>query len=133
MDGTLWYAPKDTRPISIVNTDTRLIANVFRNTLTRFADKKCGPEQKGFLTKRYLLENVVDVDIESRRSYLKGQDWTFVLIDLTAAFPSFGHEYMFRTLKRQGVPDSFINAIQKLYLKNEKSLNWVVRLAKHLP
>jgi hypothetical protein len=119
VDGTMWYAPKDTRPISIVNTDNRLIANVFRNTLTNFADKTCAPEQRGFLTKRYLLENVVDVDIEARRMYLKGRDGTLILIDLTAAFPSLGREYMFRTLKTQGVPDSFINAIGKLYTNNK--------------
>ena len=39
VDGVKWYAPKDTRPLSVTNTDNRIIANLFRLPLAEFASK----------------------------------------------------------------------------------------------
>ena len=67
VDGTKWFSPKDTRPISIVNADNRIIANVFRKVLAGFAERVCSKDQRGFLNNRFLLVNKVDTDFEARR------------------------------------------------------------------
>lgn len=92
-DGTKWFAAKDTRPISIVNADNRIIANLFRNVLASFANRICGKEQRFFLLHRYLLENVIEIDFEARKMYIQGGKGAMLLIDLTAAFPSLSHDY----------------------------------------
>ena len=71
VDGTKWFAPKDTRPILIVDADNRILANLFRICLAISADKICGPEQRVFLGRRRLLDNVVDVDFESKKVYIQ--------------------------------------------------------------
>ena len=118
VDGVKWFAPKDTRPLSIVNSDNRILANIFREVLGKFASKFCRKEQRGFLTNRFLLDNVIDVDFEARKLYLQGSDGGLVLVDLAAAFPSLGHDYLFRILEHQGVPDQFITAIRAFYVNN---------------
>ena len=123
VDGTKWFAPKDTRPISIVNSDNRIIANLFRKNLAQFADKICRPEQRGFLGKRRLLDNVIDVDFESKKVYLSNKRGGLILVDLQAAFPSLSHEYLFRVLERQGIPSDFINALKMFYQNNIHNLN----------
>jgi len=122
-DGIQWFAPKDTRPLSIANADNRLISNVFREVLTRFADKTCRKEQRGFLSNRFLLENVVDVDFESRRMYLRGGHGGLVLVDLAAAFPSVSHDYLFNVLSRQGVPENIIQSVKMFYQGNQNFLS----------
>ena len=119
VDGTKWFSPKDTRPISIVNADNRIIANVFRKVLAGFAERVCSKDQRGFLNNRFLLENVVDIDCEARRLYLKDTNGALVLIDLSAAFPSISQEYLFNVLERQGVPVCFRNAIKCFYKNNQ--------------
>jgi hypothetical protein len=119
VDGVKWYLPKDTRPISVINTDNRIIANLYRQVLSRFADKMCRSEQQGFLSNRWLLQNVVDVDMEARKLYVKDGKGGMFLVDLSAAFPSLGHEYLFKVLARQGVPDDFLNALRMFYVENQ--------------
>ena len=41
-----------------------------------------------------------------------------VLVDLQAAFPSLGHEFLFEVLQRQGVPDFFLTGIRAFYKNN---------------
>ena len=41
VDGTKWFSPKDTRLIFVVNSDSRLIANVFRKVLANSAERIC--------------------------------------------------------------------------------------------
>ncbi len=72
VDGMAYMAPKDTRPISVVNVGNRLIANVLRERLAGFASILCRKEQRGFLNNRFLIENVIDVDFESHKLYAKG-------------------------------------------------------------
>ena len=122
-DGAKWFAPKDARPISIVNADNRIIANMFRQVLAKFADKLCRKEQRGCLGKRWLLENVVDVDFESKRVYLSKPSGGLMLVNLQAAFPSLGHDYLFAVLERQGVPHTFVNGIRQFYKNNNHSIN----------
>ena len=83
-----YYAAKDTRPLSIVNTDNRIIANILRDRLARFAASICDPAQRGFLPHRKLIDNVVDIDFEARKCYLRGHRGALVLVDFSAAFPS---------------------------------------------
>ena len=42
---------------------------MFREILAQFTDKRCRKEQRGFLTNRFLWENVVDIDFETRKVY----------------------------------------------------------------
>ena len=113
-----WYAPKDTRPLSVTNSDSRIIANLFRQVLAELASKTCSKHQRGFLLNRFLLENVVDVDFEARKVYLEGKDGALLLIDLAAAFPSLSQDYLFKVLERQRVPTNFRNAIKRMYENN---------------
>ena len=87
--------------------------------LAGFAERVCSKDQRGFLNNRFLLENVVDIDFEARRLYLKDTNGALVLIDLSAAFPSISQEYLFNVLERQGVPVCFRNAIKCFYKNNQ--------------
>ena len=51
-----------TRPISIVNTDNRLIANVYRFRLEPILDNIISPQQQGFLPGRSMISNVLSVE-----------------------------------------------------------------------
>ena len=117
-NGVRWFAPKDTRPLSVTNSDNRIISNLFRDVFARFASKSCRSEQRGFLTNRFLIENVIDIDFESRKLYLEGSDGAVILVDLAAAFPSMGHDYLFKVLERQGIPAEFRNAVKSFYKHN---------------
>ncbi len=120
VEGEKWYAPKDTRPLSVTNADNRIIANLFRQVFAEFASKTCKIEQRGFLLNRFLIENVIDIDYEARKMYVQNSGGALVMVDLAAAFPSLSQDYLFKVLERQGVPSNFINAIHTFYKNNQQ-------------
>ena len=61
-DGQSAYHSDSTRPLAISNTDNRLIASTFRLRWERLAAQHIHPHQRGFLPKRSMLSNVVEID-----------------------------------------------------------------------
>ena len=66
-----YFAAENTRPLSIVNTDNRLIANGCRNRWEPIFANWVSTYQQGFLPDRSMLSNVVDVDFEAMIIRLK--------------------------------------------------------------
>ena len=56
------FRPESTRPLSIVNTDNRLIANAARLRWEQLLNPWISPQQQGFLPHRSILKNVLDID-----------------------------------------------------------------------
>ena len=56
-----YYDATQTRPLSLVNTDNRLIANAYRSVLEPLADKVVSFAQQGFIRGRSMLRNIFDI------------------------------------------------------------------------
>ena len=53
------YSPENLRPLSIVSTFNRVIANAMRRKLASRLEELIGPTQKGFMKGRSILDNVI--------------------------------------------------------------------------
>ena len=107
-----------TRPLSVVNTDNRILANALRLTITPKAETWVSPQQRGFISGRYLLANVVDIDFEAMRVSLSHSRGVLVLFDFRAAFPSLAHDYLWKVLEKLGMPPPLIRALRCFYVNN---------------
>ena len=112
------YAPSKTRPLSIVNTDNRIIANAYRLMMEPIINSWVSDMQRGFLDGRSMLSNVVDVDFEAMRVSLKHPRGAIVLFDFASAFPSISQTYLWKVLAHIGLPDGVLRAIQLMYANN---------------
>ena len=121
------YSPENMRPLSIVNTYNRIIANSLRLTLEKLADNFISHKQRGFMKGRLITENLVDIDYASHQIRIKGSRGALVLFDFKAAFPSINHHYMWSTLAKCGVPPNVIQAYRYLYCNNHHTL----QIGKH--
>ena len=77
-----FYSPSDTRPLSIVNTDNRLIASALRLAWEPIFNKWVSKVQRVFLKGRSMLANVIDIDEASMTVSLKEKYGGVVLFDL---------------------------------------------------
>ena len=107
-----------TRPLSIVNTDNRIIANAARIRWEPVFGQWVSHMQRGFLKGRSMLSNVVDIDYEAMVVSLRDEAGALVLFDFKAAFPSVSQEYLMRVLKHLGLPQHCMNLVQALYDSN---------------
>ena len=113
-----YYSAVNTRPLSIVNTDNRLIANAYRLRWEPFFNKWVSDFQRGFLPERSMLANVVDVDFEAMTISLQHARGAVILFDFKAAFPSISHDYLHRVLRHIGLPDHGMHLVESLYNEN---------------
>jgi len=109
------YGAADTRPLSVCNTDNRLLSGFLRWELEESLNKWICVAQRGFLPNRWMLDNVLDVDCVAQRACLKGSWGALLLFDFHAAFPSLAHDCIFKVLRSIGISQGHLAAIQRLY------------------
>ena len=114
-----YFTPENTRPLSIVNTDNRIIASACRIRWEPIFNEWVSTAQRGFLRGRSMLSNVIDIDFEAMRVSLTCEQGASVLFDMKAAFPSLAHEYLFKVLRHMGLPRTVLNIITALYNQNK--------------
>ena len=110
-----YFAPKATRPLSIVNCDNRLIASAMRirweNQFKGFIRER----QQGFLKNRSMIRNLLEVDTAMLCSALTHENSATIFLDFEAAFPSITQEYTFEALSSCGVPEQAMNSFKFFY------------------
>ena len=114
-----YYDASATRPLSLVNTDNRILASAARIRWKPIFNSWVSKLQRGFLRGRSMISNFVDVDYEAMTVSLKHKDGSLILFDIRAAFPSMSHEYMFEVLRRIGMPLEAFSFVQALYDENK--------------
>ena len=87
------FEPGNTRPLSIVNTDSRLIANAARLRWERILNPWVSPQQQGFLRRRSILTNIVDIEAATMTTSLTTDKGAIIFFDFASAFPSISQTY----------------------------------------
>ena len=103
--GVAIFTPAGTRPLSIVNTDNRLLANAFRLRWEPLLDSWIGPAQRSFLPGRSMLANVIEIEHAAMLHSLSHEHSAVVIFDFAAAFPSVSHTLMLEMLRQQPLQD----------------------------
>ena len=110
-----YFAPKATRPLSIVNCDNRLIASAMRSRWESQFKLFIRERQQGFLKNRSMIRNLLEVDTAMICAALTHEDSATIFLDFEAAFPSITQEYTFEALSSCGVPEEAMNSFKFFY------------------
>jgi len=118
-EGVDFYEPANTRPLSIVNCDNRLMASAMRLRIEPILQTVVSSDQQGFLCGRSLLKNIIDIDDQMRAAALAGGFPAAIFFDFAAAFPSISQDFLFTTLRDIGLPRETVQFIKNLYFENK--------------
>jgi hypothetical protein len=110
-----YFNPSDTRPLSIVNCDNRIVASAARWRWEENMNGFIKSRQQGFLQRRSILRNLLEIDNNMLALSCTEEDSAAIFLDFAAAFPSIDQEFVMATLKEYGVPEEEINFIKTLY------------------
>ena len=113
-------SPGATRPLSLRNTDTKVLASAANRHLKPLVSERVHDVQKGFVSGRNFCANIASLDararIESQRPAAATDCPVLATYDVAAAaFPSLGHQWLFNQLRRVGLPDGYLHVIRALY------------------
>ena len=120
-----------TRPLSISNTDNRIIAGAIRILVEAKVAEWVSEAQRGFLRGRSMVLNIVEVDHAMRTLAFHFHHPAAVFFDFSAAFPSISWEYMWHILKRISAPEFLRTALRNLYRNNSQILRLRSASGKH--
>eukprot|EP00959_Pyramimonas_sp_CCMP1952_P461392 9481509-Pyramimonas_sp.AAC.1 len=100
------------------NTDIKLLASAANRSLHTLA-AGTAHEQQGFVNGRQLLRNVAVVDTEARRLSVQpsaeNDQPIFISLDIAAAFPSIGHQWLWIVLSRWGISGRMLKFLRACY------------------
>jgi hypothetical protein len=109
--GLLFLLPKkhtglisDTRPLSVTNTDNRILAAATARAIMPAVLDLVDPCQKGFLVGKNGSDHILDINTLFFEAVEKKQEQLLFLLDTAKAFDSIDHSWIHRVLKVAGFP-----------------------------
>jgi exonuclease III len=103
--------PKDTRPLSIPNSDNRIISSTLKIIITPTLQDFLHPNQKAFLPGRAIGDNIYHFNQRFYSSLSRQQQNYLLFLDLKKAYDNVNHEFLLRLLNHISMPTWFCNTI----------------------
>lgn len=103
------------RPISLLNTDLRILTAILARRINRVITQIIHPDQTGFITGRNYGDNIRRLLNLVTHPETQKEEAMMLSLDTQKAFDRVFWKYLFQTLKRFHFGPSFIKWIQILY------------------
>ena len=117
--GFLFLLPKkdtglvsDTRPISVTNTDNRLLANTVARAIMPAVAALLDPAQRGFLAGISGHSHVTDINKFFFQGVADNTQRLVFLLDTAKAFDSIDHDWIFKVLRKASFPTWLIHFVR---------------------
>ena len=116
-DELVSWKPVETRPLSLSNTDNKIVSACIAWPLSQEAGDCIAEAQGGFLRERQLVDNIIDLDatLLPSQAMCDMRRTGAALFDLKAAFPSINHACVWGVLRGYGIPEFIVCSIMALY------------------
>ena len=108
---------KNWRPISLLNTDYKILTKLLANRLQKVIPKIVSEDQSGYIKQRYIGENIRTIlDIIEFTNY-KENPGLMLFLDFEKAFDTISWSFLMKTLAYFNFGENFIKWISVLYNK----------------
>jgi hypothetical protein len=103
------------RPITLLNTDYKLMTKVLAMRLAEAAPTLLHKSQAGFVPGRQISEQTQLFKMVLSYAEAAEENGMIVALDQAKAYDKIEHDYLWKTLKAFKIPDNFIRTVQSLY------------------
>ena len=106
---------KNWRPISLLNTDYKIITKVLANRLKKKLDKIIHPDQTCGIKNRTIFENIIFTKDAIFFSNKHNKPLAIVSVDQSKAFDRVNRKFMLKILEKFGFGKNFVDWIKIIY------------------
>jgi hypothetical protein len=110
------------RPITILNTDYKILTKAIATRLTGIAPSIIHPDQAGFICGRSIFDQIEQAAMAINYAGLKGINGAIVALDQEKAYDKITHPYLWEILAKFAFPGKMINMIKALYRNTPTSV-----------
>ena len=103
------------RPISLTNSDYKLLAKCLANRLSKVIEKIISEDQVGYIKGRHVSTTLRTIDDVIEFYRLKEKPGILLALDFQKAFDSISKPYMLYAFKKFGFGENFINWVRVLF------------------
>jgi exonuclease III len=103
------------RPITLLNTDYKLLTKVLALQLMEQAHSLVHIDQAGFIPKRSIFNHIRLAKAIINYAEFAEEDGAIIALDQEKAYDKIRHDYLWITLRAFGLPQPFITTVQALY------------------
>lgn len=106
--------PANYRPITLLNTDYRVLAKVLASRLGGVLNDVIAVEQTAFLKDRQMGENVVLLQLLPRYLKQKGETAVVAFCDFAKAYDTIDRSFLYQVMEVMGVGEGFLGWVKML-------------------
>ncbi|KAF5375493.1 hypothetical protein D9615_009178 [Tricholomella constricta] len=110
------------RPITCLNTDYKLFTKCLATRLAKVAPSLIHQSQAGFIPGRRITDQTKLIRLMMQYAESTEQNGLIIALDQEKAYDKIDHTYLWRTLKKFDIPDTFTNAVKTLYANAETKI-----------
>ena len=103
------------RPITILNTDYKLLSKVLAIQLMDHIHSLIHEDQAGFIPRRSIFNHIRLAQTIISYAEVSETNGAIVALDQEKAYDKIHHSYLWKTLRAFQLPHEFINTVQSLY------------------
>ena len=103
------------RPITILNTDYKILTKAIATRLTNIAPSIIHPDQAGFIRGRSIFDQIDQTATTINYARMKEINGAIVALDQEKAYDKIMHPYLWRILEKFAFPREMITMIKTLY------------------
>ncbi len=107
------------RPITVLNTDYKLMAKALAARLAVVAPTMIHEDQAGFVPGRRIFDHTRLAQVMIDYAELCEDEGALVALDQEKAYDKINHTYLWAVLRRMRFPEIFIMTVQRLYERAE--------------
>ena len=105
------------RPVSVLNTDYKILTKALANRLQGLLPKLINEDQVGYVKGRYIGQNIRIIADMLKYTDINKIQANILLIDFEKAFDSIEWSFMFKCLEAYNLGECFIKWVKTLYKK----------------
>jgi len=113
---------KNWRPISLLNTDYKILSKVLTMRLSKIIDEIVHPDQTCSVPGRMIHDNVHLIRNLVEYTNDKNMSAALISMDQSKAFDRVSHDYLFNVLSNFGFKSQFISLVKLLYTDIRSSI-----------
>ncbi len=106
---------KNWRPISLLNTDYKILTKLLANRLQNVIHNIVSEDQSGYIKNRYIGENIRTVLDVIEHTSLKNDPGFLLFLDFEKAFDTVSWDFLFKTLEYFNFGENFKKWISIIY------------------